>query len=289
VIQLNDTDVVLAIDSGGTSTRLAVVRANNGREICRRVLNTHPHDYDRSMKEIEQAGKFLTRDYNLVAVGVGVAGVVEKGVLTGSGNLSGWVGCDIETSLYQAFGVPVAVLNDAQAAGLGEYSALKKKRSIIYVIWGTGIGAALIIDDEGYLLPLPTELGHIVINKKSRRRKCGCGGYGHLEGEASGANIPKLRFGLRRGLKAGDLTDRQWNKPLRAMAIGLRSISTVAPGLPIVLGGGVATKQSHRLPVLQGMVSQLKSSCPVPTLLPAEHGEDSGLVGAGFAARQLAA
>ena len=283
---MNDTDVVLSIDSGGTSTRLAVVRVSDGKEICRRVLETHPHDFGRSMREITTTGEFLTRNYNLVAVGMGVAGVVDNGVLTGSGNLPGWVDHDIEASLYDAFGVPVVVMNDAQAAGLGEFSALK--RSLIYVIWGTGVGAAVIINDDGLLLKLSTELGHIVIDKHSRL-KCGCGGYGHLEALVSGANIPNRWFGWRRGLKAEHLNDRQWGAVLRDMAIGLRSISTVRPGLPIVLGGGVATKQSHRLPALQWEVDQLQSSCPTPELIRAEHGEDSGLVGAGFAARQLVA
>jgi hypothetical protein len=100
-----------------------------------------------------------------------------------------------------------------------------------------------------------------------------------LEAHVSGANIPKRWFGLRRGIKAEHLNDRQWNVILRDMSIGLRSISTGAPGLPIVMGGGVATKQSHRLPLLQRMVGRLKSSCPAPVLHLAEHGEDSGLMG----------
>ncbi|HEU4715601.1 MAG TPA: ROK family protein [Candidatus Saccharimonadales bacterium] len=281
---MNDTDAVLSIDTGGTSTRLAVVRLSDGQEICRHVLKTHPTDFERSMHEIATAGKSLTVDCHLVAVGMGVAGVVTQGVLTGSGNLPGWVGRDIEMSLYRAFGVPVIVMNDAQAAGMGEYAALEQP--IIYVIWGTGVGAALIVNHHGSTLPLATELGHVVINKKSRLL-CGCGGRGHLEAHVGGANIPKRRLGWRRGRKAEHLKDRGWNTLLGEMAIGLRSISTAAPGLPIVLGGGVATKQSHRLPALQKKVSRLKSSCPAPELHPAKHGEDSGLVGAGFAARQL--
>jgi predicted NBD/HSP70 family sugar kinase len=283
---MNDTDVVLSIDSGGTRTRLAVVRVSDGQEICRRILNTHPNDFGRSMREIEEAGKFVTRKCRLVAVGMGVAGVVVDGVLTGSGNLPGWIGHDIEADLYSAFRVPIVVMNDAQAAGMGEYAALKQP--IIYVIWGTGVGASVIMNDNGQLAALPTELGHIIIDRNSKLR-CGCGGYGHLEALVSGGNIPNRRFGWRRGIKAEHLNDRQWAVVCRDMATGLRSISTAAPGLPIVLGGGVATKQSHRLPALQVMVNRLKSSCPAPMLHLAKHGEDSGLVGAGFAARQLVA
>jgi predicted NBD/HSP70 family sugar kinase len=278
-------DVVLAVDIGGTKISL-LVQALNGTEIARRVLKTRPDDYSLSQEEITTTSEHLTRGHRLVAAGVGIAGVVVNGVLTGSGNLPGWVGHDIESDLQQALQVPVTVLNDAKAAGLGEYAVLG--RSIIYVIWGTGVGAAIIINDEGYVLKLATELGHIVIDKNSRL-KCGCGGYGHLEAHVSGVNIPKRRFGFRRGIKAEHLTNRQWDIVLQEMAIGLRSISNSAPGLPIVMGGGIATKQAHRLPVLQHLVGKLKSSCPAPTLHLAEHGEDSGLMGAAYAARQLVA
>jgi glucokinase len=276
-------DVVLAIDTGGTKTSL-VVQAQDGEELGRQTLPTRPHDYVLARQEIIQTTRYLTRDHQLAAVGMGVAGVVANGVLVGSGNLPGWVRQDIEADLQDAFGVPVDVLNDAQMAGLGEYAALGQ--SIIYVIWGTGVGAAIIINDEGCLLKLATELGHIVIDKNSRLR-CGCGGYGHLEAHVSGANIPNRRFGLRRGIKAEHLNNRQWDQVQTDMAVGLRSISTAAPGLPIVMGGGVAIKQAHRVLTLQRKVGQLQSSNPTPQLHLAKHGEDSGLVGAAYAAWQL--
>jgi predicted NBD/HSP70 family sugar kinase len=275
--------VVLATDTGGTSTRLAV-QSLDGVELDRCVLDTNPHDYGSAMKAIAEAGHSLIRGRELLAVGSGVAGVIDGGVLTDSGNLPGWKGHDVETDLRQAFDAPVAVLNDAQVAGLGELTALKSP--LVYVIWGSGVGVALVVDGNGQIVALATELGHIVIDKNSKLR-CGCGGYGHLEAHVSGNNIPKRRFGRRRGLRAEHLNDRQWGVVCRDMAIGLRSISAAAPGLPIVMGGGITNKQSHRLPILQEMVGQLKSSCPVPMLHLAKHGEDSGLVGAGFAARQL--
>lgn len=278
-------DVVLAIDAGGT--KISVIAQNrSGIELGRRVLPTDPHNYDTATHEIVQAGRFLVGDNRLVAVGDGVAGVVANGVLTGSGNLPGWNTHDIQADFQRAFNVPVAVLNDAQVAGLGEYAALG--RPIVYVIWGTGVGVAIVIDGNGRILALATELGHIVIDKNSRL-KCGCGGYGHLEAHVSGGNMPKRRFGLRRGFKAEQLNNRQWKPVLRDMATGLRSITAAAPGLPIVMGGGISNKQSHRLPALQEMVAELPSSCPVPELHLAKHGEDSGLMGAAYAAWQLAA
>jgi len=278
-------DVVLAVDTGGTKTSV-LLQNQDGKEIGRRILQTHPHDYNVTLAQVIEAGRFLAKGHRLMASGIGAAGVIVDGVMTGSGNLPGWTDADLEADLQAAFDVPVVVMNDAESAAMGEYAAFRKP--LIYVIWGTGVGAALVIVIDGRVVTHATELGHVVIDKHSRL-KCGCGGFGHLEALVSGGNIPDRRFGLRRGIKAEHLNDRQWGVVLRDMAVGLRSISTSAPGLPIVMGGGVATKQQHRLPTLQGMVGQLQSSCPVPTLLLAKHGEDSGLMGAAYAAWQLVA
>lgn len=276
-------DAVLAIDAGGTKTRLQV-QSQDGTDLARQILPTRTHDYSLAHREIVEATQSLTRNCRLVAVGAGVAGAIEDGTLTGSGNLPGWAGKKIQTDLENAFGVPATVFNDAQAAALGEYAAFG--RPLVYVIWGTGVGAALVIDGNGHPVALATELGHIIIDQKSLL-KCGCGGYGHLEALVSGGNIPNRRFEGQSGFEAADLTDRQWSEVLRDMAVGLRSISAGALGLPIVLGGGVATKQSHRLPELQSWVSRLPSSFPAPVLHLAKHGEASGLVGAGSAAWRL--
>ncbi len=278
-------DVVLAVDIGGTKSSV-LVQARDGVEIGRQIVATRPNDCQGTLNDIAEAAQPLIGGHRLVAVGVGAAGVIEDGVLVGSGNLPGWAGCDLQMRLRRTFGVPVIVLNDAQAAGLGEYAELD--RPLIYVIWGTGVGATIVVIHDGRFIALATELGHIVIDKNSRL-KCGCDGYGHLEALVSGGNIPKRRFGWRRGLKAEHLNDRQWEPVLRDMAVGLRSLCTSAPGVPIVMGGGVATKQSHRLPRLQQLVGALQSSCAVPELLLAKHGEDSGLIGAAHAAWQLVA
>jgi glucokinase len=278
-------DVIAAADVGGTSTRV-LINTTNGTEVARRVLPTSPDNYVQALRDITAATRCLSEGHRILAVGAGVAGAIEQGVVTGSGNLPGWIGQNVQADLERAFDAPSTVLNDAQAAGLGEFAVLGK--SIVYVIWGTGVGACIVIFDNGHLIALPTELGHIIIDRSSKLR-CGCGGYGHLEAHVSGGNIPKREFDGQHGIKAEHLTDHQWAEVLHDMAVGLRSISAGALGLPIVLGGGVATKQSHRLPVLRQMVGQLQSSCPVPELLLAKHGEDSGLVGAAYAAQQLAA
>jgi predicted NBD/HSP70 family sugar kinase len=275
-------DAVLAIDIGGTNTRLLVAEARTNKELARHTIPTQPRDYWQTLADIATYAD--TFDHRVLAVAAGIAGVFESGIMVGSGNLFDWRERSVQTDLQNILCLPVVVMNDAEAAALGEYTEFM--REFAYVCWGTGIGGALVFTHEGKPYVRATELGHLIIDRKSRLR-CGCGGYGHFEALVGGQNIPNRYFGDKRGIHPQFLTNAQWGKVLGDMAIGLRSISAIAPGLPIVLGGGIMTKQSFRLPQLQALVNELRSSSPSPELLLAKLGEDSGLAGARFAAQRL--
>jgi glucokinase len=280
-------DVVLGIDAGGSNTRVLVQEASSGREIDRRVVPTKGTNFTSSLSNMLDAARFITHNHTVVAVGAGVAGAVnECGEITGSSNLTGWIGKNYKYALAREFHAPATVINDCAAAALGEYTAFK--RPLIYVIWDTGVGVAVITIVDGRVQVRACELGHMTIDLGSKL-KCGCGGYGHLEALVGGGNIPQRfkTFFSRKGLRAEELSDRQWNDVLRDMAIGLDNLSSGDMGYPIVLGGGVAIKQAKRLPQLQEMVRRLKSTSPPPKLYLAEGGEDSGLIGAAYAAQQL--
>ena len=96
------------------------------------------------------------------AVGITIPSVVQHGVVKSAANISNkWIGVDAETVFSEALGVPVAVLNDADAAGIAEvkYGAAHGADGVILVLtFGTGIGSALI--NDGALVP-NTEMGHL--------------------------------------------------------------------------------------------------------------------------------
>ena len=77
-----------------------------------------------------------------------------------------WLGCEAEKLFQESTGCPVAVLNDADAAGYAEmrFGAGQGRKGVVLIVTlGTGIGTALFID--GHLVP-NTELGHIEIRGK---------------------------------------------------------------------------------------------------------------------------
>lgn len=271
--------VVLALEVGGTHTRLQIVD-EDGNILVAKTLKTRCNNYRDSLSEIVKTAYSMAGSLAIVAIGVSIAGVLDDGILRGAGNLHGWVDHDIEGDLADLFRVPVVALNDAQAGALGEYQYYE--RSLIYVSWGSGIGVALQF--EGAPLPYATEFGHTTINQNSRLI-CGCGGRGHWEVLCGGANIPKRQFHGLSGLSAEQLTTEEWPEVIRDMAVGLRSVSTAMPGGIIVLGGGIAHHQFGRHEKqLQAAVRSLPAPCPPPELCHASYGLDSGLVGAAIVA-----
>ncbi|MEM4971739.1 MAG: ROK family protein [Sulfolobales archaeon] len=97
-------------------------------------------------------------------------------------------------SPIRELGLEVVVANDASAAAWGEYviGLGKGKENLLYVTISTGIGGGVIVDGELLIGKDGNahEIGHIVIDYTSNLR-CGCGGYGHWEALASGANMPR--------------------------------------------------------------------------------------------------
>lgn len=100
-----------------------------------------------------------------VAIGVAIPSIVQHGVARSAANMDdSWIGLDVQGNLTARLGLPVCVVNDADAAGLAEarYGAGRKTHGVVLVLTlGTGIGSALIAN--GKLIP-NFELGHLEID-----------------------------------------------------------------------------------------------------------------------------
>ena len=96
-------------------------------------------------------------------IGVTVPSVVINGVVQTAANIDpGWIDYDAAALLTTRLGMPVTVLNDADAAGLAEvtYGAAKGESGVVLLLtFGTGIGSASLY--RGQLIP-NTELGHLI-------------------------------------------------------------------------------------------------------------------------------
>ena len=162
---------ILGIDVGGSGIKGAPVDLASGTLVTERhkLLTPRPATPAAVAAAVaEVARRFPPAE----RIGVTVPAVVMHGFTRTAANIDPeWIGCDAERLFGVALGVPVAVLNDADAAGLAEmrYGIGREERgTVVMLTLGTGIGSAVFVD--GRLVP-NTEFGPMDINGKNAEHR----------------------------------------------------------------------------------------------------------------------
>ncbi len=131
----------------------------------------------------------------LRAVGVSCGGPLDsrRGLILSPPNLPGWDGVDVLTPFRERFGAPAALQNDANACALAEWrwGAGRGCRNMVFLTFGTGMGAGLILDGRLYAgtNDLAGEVGHLRLEPDG---PLGYGKAGSFEGFCSGGGIAQL-------------------------------------------------------------------------------------------------
>lgn len=133
----------VAIDLGGTNTRIGVAHGLEAPIFSRQVARKNTHNFDDDFAFIQQSIQEFARGEPISAIGIGVPGRVsdDKSIMVGSNNLPSWRNIDFRTRLSNAFNCPVVLENDGVAAAMGEAAYGDIKGPFHYLIWGTGISA----------------------------------------------------------------------------------------------------------------------------------------------------
>jgi polyphosphate glucokinase len=163
--------VGFGIDFGGSGIKGAPVDLDRGEFTAERVRIKTP---ERSTPEaVADVIAELYDRFPAVTgpVGVAVPGIVRSGVVRSAANIDpSWVGTDADCLFSERLGVDVRVLNDADAAGLGEVrygAAVGRRGLVILTTLGTGVGSAIVYD--GVLVP-NSELGHLEVEGRAAER-----------------------------------------------------------------------------------------------------------------------
>ncbi len=190
---------VVGIDIGGTNTVFGIVDAR-GNVIASSSIKTGKHpevkDY---IAELKTALDTLLENNDAVdkIAGIGV-GAPNGNYYTGSIEMAPnlpWKGSvPLAELLKEAFGVPVAITNDANAAAIGEmtYGVARGMKDFIMITLGTGVGSGIVVN--GQLVyghdGFAGELGHVTV-KPNNGRICGCGRTGCLEAYCSATGVAR--------------------------------------------------------------------------------------------------
>lgn len=86
------------------------------------------------------------------AIGISTGGQIDSSgqIIGGTDMIPDWVGLPLRTSIEKQFGLPTALLNDGQAAALGEshIGAGRNHVSMLCVVIGTGLGGGLVVGGQ---------------------------------------------------------------------------------------------------------------------------------------------
>ena len=201
----------IAVDVGGTNTRVAIV--DRSAKISNRVnISTMAHlGKDASisliLNTIESVVTQIGRE-NIAGVGVCMPGPMDPvtSELYDPPNLPGWDGLIIKPIFLDFLKTVVKFDNDANIAAIGElkFGAGKNLQSVIYITVGTGIGCGIAINGQMYggRFGYAGELGHSTIDRNGP--KCNCGNIGCLEVMASGTAMARI---AREKLNAGESSE----------------------------------------------------------------------------------
>lgn len=132
---------------------------------------------------------------NTKAIGISCGGPLDshKGVILSPPNLPGWDNIPIVSIVEKRVGIKATLQNDANACALAEWKlgAGKGTKNMVFLTFGTGLGAGLILNGMLYSGTNDNagELGHI---RMAEFGPVGYGKRGSLEGFASGGGIAQL-------------------------------------------------------------------------------------------------
>jgi glucokinase len=159
----------LGIEIGGTKLQLGVGTGQSGALAALERLDVDRSQGGQGIREqIRRVGKRLIEAHRVAAVGIGFGGPVNAsaGRTITSFQIGGWDDFPLADWSCQALGLPTALENDSNLAGLAEarFGAGREAEVVLYSNVGSGIGGALVI--AGKLFPggsgaAVSEIGHL--------------------------------------------------------------------------------------------------------------------------------
>ncbi len=186
----------IGIDIGGTKTAVLLVD-ETGKLIERKQFQTFTGNggWQKSLDEIISMIKEYQDQASPAAIGISCGGPLNSrtGMILSPPNLPGWDNVPIIELLNKEFGLPVALENDANAGALAEwrFGAGKGSRNMIFLTFGTGLGAGLVLDGRLYsgTNDLGGEAGHLRLDDDG---PIGFNKRGSFEGFCSGTGLSQM-------------------------------------------------------------------------------------------------
>jgi glucokinase len=288
------------VDLGGTKI-LAGVVARDGTVVRRHERPTPQDSQEHVIAELKAAVAELLDD-SVDAVGFGAPSPIDqaRGVVVRCVNVP-LENAPLRYRMYERFGIPVGLDNDANAAAIGEWRAGAGRGTddLVMLTLGTGVGGGVISGGRPFRghNGAGAELGHVVIVHDGLPcYGAACTGRGHLEAYVSGSAATaaaREAFGpaadahrLVRLANEGDETARDLLAEIgRYLGSGIGSFANIFAPQLVLLGGGFGVAGYEHLRASAEEIARREALEPMRSavrLAKAELGTAAGLIGAAF-------
>lgn len=307
----------IGIDLGGTNIAVGLVNENKEIILKKSTPTLKERHYKEIVKDMAELSKKVVKEagYDITdikAVGMGIPGTTdnERGLVLYCNNIQ-MRNAPIAEEFRKYIDVPVSLINDADAAALGEYCSIgKDMHSFIFMTLGTGVGGGIILNGKIYdgFNHSGGEIGHMTI--VSNGKQCNCGRKGCLEqyasvtalGEQTREKMKKCPESLmhewvkkrgrvsgrtafecaRLGDKAAIEVKEQY---IRYIAEGVCNLINIFQPEMFVIGGGISKEGDELLVPIKKFVREndYNKDEPKTQIKIAKLFNDAGIIGAAMA------
>lgn len=314
-MKASNSNLVIGVDVGGTSIKAGVV-SSSGTILYQ---NKFPTQADRGpavvITQIQTAVREAlshTDGSPVQGLGIGTPGVVDdEGVVKAPPNFVDWDEVPLKAELKRLFhDMPVGIENDANAAAIAEakFGAGREFPNFLFVIWGTGVGGGIILNNKIFRGPTggAGEIGHICIDHNGP--PCNCGSRGCVEAYVGQrylsirtaerlknkpeSKIWKLVGGNAANIEPAFISQAAHDGDPEARAIlveagellgtALAGVMNVMDLRVSIIGGGLSAAGDFVIESVQDSVTRhvLKPLRKGIRVLPAQLGNNAGILGA---------
>ncbi len=292
--------IAIGVDIGGTKIAVGAIDEVGAVHARRTIATDVEAGFEAGLARLARAVDETMADAGvepaaLAGIGLGCPGPFdeESGRIENFYTLPGWEGNDIVSPLAARFGTPVRLVNDADAALLGEAlaGAARGARIAVMLTVGTGIGGAALIDGailRGAAGEHP-EIGHLIVDPSGPA--CYCGSRGCIEALAAGPAL--ARAGAEHGYADAEAVFAAAEAGAEpAKAIVARGADAMETGiwslihafLPevILIGGGMGEQHFalYREAAERAIARAVLAPKGAIRVVKAALGNDAGMVGA---------
>ena len=290
------------IDLGGTKIE-SIVLDSKGSQVFRKRIPSPQGSYIETVNAITEL--VLEADnhvHEITRVGIGIPGALsEQTGLVKNANSTWLIGKPLKSDLEYSLKRRIKIENDANCFTISEAvdGAGAQAKIVFGVILGTGVGGGITINANSLrgINLITGEWGHNPLpwtnERELNQNKCYCGKKGCIETFLSGPAVAKNYYkktgkvlnveNILALSEAGDLNAQGiFNEFEIHLAKGLAQIINILDPDIIVIGGGLSNISRLYGNTIKIWDEYIFSDCINTKLVPARHGDTSGVRGAAW-------